>query len=240
MPLRVTDVVAETHDTKTFHLVDAEAGRCQFDYHAGQYLTFRFDNFQGKPIARSYTMSSSPLQEDFVSITVKRTVGGKVSNWLYDNLKVGMVLRARGALGKFCYDSDSDQSHLFMIAAGSGVTPFLSIIRQFMHPKVASPPTSMSLLVSYRTMQDRIGWQELKAFSRKDRFNLYLTLTGEKTADFRYGRIAPNMLAEVVGSSMAGKTFMICGPEAMMRTAIDFLLANGADKKQIKTESFLT
>lgn len=240
MKLRVTAVIDETHDTRTFRLVDNEEGGCQFDYHAGQYLTFRFDNFEGGAIARSYTISSSPCQSDFVSITVKRTVGGVVSNWLYDNLQKGMILRARGAMGSFCYDVERDHSHLFMVAAGSGVTPFLSIIRQFMPSDARGAPVEMSLLVSYRTTRDLIGWQELQAFSTAPRFNLHLTLTGEQDQRFRHGRIDASMLKDVLKGSIAAKTFMLCGPEAMMQTAIAALLAAGVDKAQIRTESFST
>ncbi len=240
MKLRVVAIVSETHDTRTFQMVDAEVGGCQFDYHAGQYLTFRFDHFEGRAIARSYTISSSPCQQDFVSITVKRTVGGVVSNWLYDNLHEGAVLRARGALGRFCYDIDRDHPHLFMVAAGSGVTPFLSIIRQFMPSDARGAPQEMSLLVSYRTRRDLIGWQELQAFAKAAHFHLHLTLTGERDRRFLHGRINAALLNTVLAGRIAGKTFMLCGPEAMMQIVTAALLDAGVDAEQIRTESFST
>ena len=240
MKLRVIAVVDETHDTRTFQMADAEEGGCRFDYHAGQYLTFRFDHFEGGAIARSYTISSSPCQRDFVSITVKRTVGGVVSNWLYDNLHEGMILRARGAIGSFCYDIERDHPHLFMIAAGSGVTPFLSIIRQFMPTAAAGAPAVMSLLVSYRTSRDLIGWQELQTFAAASQFHLHLTLTGEQDARFLHGRIDAAMLNALFKGDIAAKTFMLCGPEAMMEMATAALLAAGFDQAQIRTESFST
>ena len=238
MLLQVIEIVAETHDTKTFKFADAEAGGCQFDYHAGQYLTFRFDNFSGKSIARSYTMSSSPVLKDHVSITVKRTQGGKVSNWLYDNLKVGSVLRARGALGKFCYDAEIDKSHLFMIAGGSGVTPFLSISRHCMLTDAPLPKT-LSLLVSYRTTNDLIGWKELSIFAKSNKFNLHLTLTGEAHPDYFHGRISSEILAKVIPTQKQDITFMLCGPSGMMQTVDAYLLRAGVDISNIKTESFL-
>lgn len=239
MKLRVIAIVNETHDTRTFRLADAEEGGCQFDYYAGQYLTFRFDHFEGRAVARSYTISSSPAQPDFVSITVKRTVGGVVSNWLYDNLREDMILRARGAMGNFCYDVTRDHPHLFMIAAGSGVTPFLSIIRQFMPATAQAAPKEMSLLVSYRTSRDLIGWQELQAFSASPRFNLHLTLTGEQDSRFQHGRINAALLNTVLQGEVTDKTFMLCGPTAMMETVSTALLAAGVDKAQIRTESFI-
>ena len=70
MNLRVDRVVHDTHDTDTFILVDADEGGRAFDYIAGQYLTFRFDDIEAKPIVRSYTMSSSPNQPGFAAFTV--------------------------------------------------------------------------------------------------------------------------------------------------------------------------
>lgn len=237
MSLRVVNISNDTHDTKTFDLVDAETGGQQFDYHAGQYLTFRFDNFTGKPLARSYTMSSSPIQTEHVSITVKKTTGGKVSSWLYDNVQIGTVLRARGALGRFCYDPEVDKQHLYMIAAGSGITPFLSIIRQIMRAQ-APAPQHLSLLVSYRTSRDLIGWQELTEFARQQRFSLHTTLTGEEHPDYMYGRVNATMLAKVIPPEPNAITFMLCGPDAFMQTVNTYLLESGVAQANIKSESF--
>src|SRR5690606_3090039 len=112
MNMRVERVIKETHDTDTFVLVDADDGGRVFDYLAGQYLTFRFDDITEKPIVRSYTMSSSPLQPDFSAFTVKRVEGGVVSNWLCDHVKAGSILRARGPIGRFCFDHAKDKKHL--------------------------------------------------------------------------------------------------------------------------------
>lgn len=241
MPLRVSEILTETHDCKTFRFIDAQLGGRQFDYQAGQYLTFRFDDLGGKPLARSYTMSSSPCQKDFVSITVKRTTGGVVSNWLYDNLQPSMVLRARGALGKFCYDAANDPPHLFMIAGGSGIAPFLSISRQFVTDDTGAPQT-MQLLVSQRTHRDLIAWQELQTFTQHDNYRLHLTLSGERLAEPAtfYGRITDKILEQVIGQKFNDTCFMLCGPEQMMQTTRNYLSTNGVDSKYIRTESYST
>src|SRR4051812_11512541 len=104
MNMRVDKIIDDTHDTKTFILVDADEGGRPFDYIAGQYLTFRFDQIADKPIVRSYTMSSSPNQQGYSSFTVKRVESGVISNWLCNHIKVGDVLRGRGPIGRFCFD----------------------------------------------------------------------------------------------------------------------------------------
>ena len=240
MPLQVSEILTETHDCKTFRFIDGQRGGRQFDYRAGQYLTFRFDDLGGRPLARSYTMSSSPCQKDFVSITVKRTTGGVVSNWLYDNLQPAMILRARGALGKFCYDANNDPPHLFMIAAGSGIAPFLSISRQYMTDNNGAPQT-MQLLVSQRTHRDLIAWQELQTFAQHDHYQLYLTLSGERAEPATFhGRINDQILAQVIGKKLNDTCFMLCGPEQMIETTRSYLSTNGVADQHIKTESYST
>ena len=241
MNLRVTEVINETHDTDTFVMVDADEGGRLFDYIAGQYLTFRFDDIAEKPLVRSYTMSSSPLQLNSSAFTVKRVEKGLISNWLCDKVKVGTILRARGPIGKFCWDPAQDKPHLFMVAGGSGVTPFVSIMREFAG-RCGTPgaPERMTLLVSYRSKEDLILWKDLEAINNSPNCKVLTTLSREDlTAEgFLYGRINEAMLKKVVGADFDGTTFMTCGPEVIMDLTVATCRAAGVADAQIKTESF--
>ncbi len=240
MNLRVSAIVDETHDTKTFVLVDADEGGRQFDYDAGQYLTFRFDNIEAKPLVRSYTMSSSPNQKDFIAFTVKRVEKGLVSNWLCDQIKEGDVMRARGPIGKFCYQPTKHREHLIMVAAGSGVTPFVSMLREH-SSKLGQQgsPKKMTLLVAYRSQQDLICWQDLLAVKNIPGITVKTTLTREEsTEEFLHGRPNPNMLDAVFGSEYANATFMTCGPEEMMNMVVEHCRSKGAPEEQVELESF--
>jgi ferredoxin-NADP reductase len=241
MNLRVADVVRETHDTDTFILVDADEGGRAFDYTAGQYLTFRFDDVGPKPLVRSYTMSSSPNQPDFAAFTVKRVDQGVISNWLCDHVKVGSILRARGPIGKFVYDPTQDEGRLVMVAGGSGVTPFVSIMRAHVG-SMGKPgsPKQMTLLVSYRSKEDLICWKELMQFKDVPGMAVYTTLSREdKTREgFWHGRITDEHIARAVGGSYADTTYMSCGPTAIMDHAVAHLRAAGVPEHRIKTESF--
>lgn len=241
MSLRVTQVVVETPDTHTFHLVDAEEDGCPFDYFAGQYLTFRFDDLAAKPIVRSYTMSSSPRQEGFAAFTVKRVEKGLVSNWLCDHVKVGSILKARGPIGKFCYDPSIDAEHLVMVAGGSGVTPFVSIMREFCDRLgQEGSPRKMSLLVSYRSVVDIICKKELDMIASHAGNRVLVTLSREERPDlgYAYGRITEPLLQDVFGSESVRITMMTCGPTAIMDQAVAFGQKIGLTPAQIKTESF--
>ena len=117
-PVRITRVVDETPDTRTFAL-DA-----RFPYRAGQFLTFKVCG-----TLRSYSMSSSPDTDAEVCVTVKRVPGGLVSGWMHQGLKPGDTLETSGPSGSFCLREDADDRPLVAYAGGSGVTPVFSLVK---------------------------------------------------------------------------------------------------------------
>ena len=241
MNLKVQQVIVETHDTKTFVLVDGDEGGRPWDYWAGQYLTFRFDGVAEKPIVRSYTMSSSTNQGDICGFTVKRVEKGIISNWLCDNIKVGDVLRARGPIGRFIYEPEKDREHLVMVAAGSGVTPFVSIMREYADKIGATgAPKRMTLLVSYKSRQDLILAKDLEAFAKIAGCQVVVTLSRDPSApaNFWQGRITSDQIIKAVNNDFANTTFMSCGPTAIMDLTGEVARAKGVPDAQIKNESF--
>ena len=124
--LRVAEVVCETADVSSFifHVPDDLSEK--YAYRAGQFLTFRVE-FDGVAHLRSYSMSSSPLVDERMRVTVKRVAGGVVSNWMNDVLAPGDELVATVPSGTFVVDGDAGEMVAF--AGGSGITPVLSIIK---------------------------------------------------------------------------------------------------------------
>ncbi len=243
MNLRVSQVIHETLDTRTFYFVDHEDGGRAFDYRPGQYLTFRFDELGPKPIARSYTMSSSPCESDYVAVTIKEMHKGVVSQFFVQDVKIGDVLRARGPIGKFCYFSGQDQEHLAMIAAGSGVTPFTSMLREYApHLGEEGAPKRMTLLVSYRSTDDLINWDLLQEVSKVPGIRIVTTLSRQDARDlgFLYKRIDADMLRSVFSEDLSKTTFMTCGPQEMMDLSANFLKEQGVPPQCIKIESYET
>jgi ferredoxin-NADP reductase len=92
---RVVDV---THDVKSFHF--EPDGEFAFSFDPGQFITLQLD-IEGEHIARCYTISSPPTRPHLISITVKRVIGGTVSNWLHDNVTDGTRVTAQAPLGGF-------------------------------------------------------------------------------------------------------------------------------------------
>ncbi|MGE0174234.1 MAG: ferredoxin--NADP reductase [Oligoflexales bacterium] len=243
MPLTIEEIRQEAPDTLTYILIDKdEPTGIGFDYEPGQYLTFRFDNVLEKPLVRSYTMSSSPCQKGFVAFTVKKVDDGVISTWLMDSVKVGDVLRARGPIGKFCYFPNEHHKRLFMIGAGSGVTPFVSILREWDQIlRLGKNKANLELLGVFRSQADIICAQELNDAGKNQDIKIHYALTRETSSghSFYSGRPTPEMLDSAIGS-YANTTFMICGPEGLMTTVISHLKHHGVEEKDILTESFFS
>jgi ferredoxin-NADP reductase len=123
----------------------------------GQFLTFHWF-LEGKRVLRSYTISSSPTRSEYVEITPKRVQNGCVSHFLHDEAKLGLVVEATGPHGKFYFDEMVHRS-IVLIAAGSGITPIISIVRYIGDLRL---PTPVTLLYFVRTEKDIIFEAELE------------------------------------------------------------------------------
>lgn len=234
--LKVADIIEETHDVKTFRLVGETP--VLFSYRPGQFVTLLLD-LDGEAVQRSYSISSSPSRPHVLEITVKRVPGGRVSNWLCDHVAVGQSLTLKGPAGRFtCFDSPA--SKMLFIAAGSGISPIMSMIRWIADTMA---DVDVALLASFRSPADIIFRKELDLISaRHPRFRIALTLTsasGEQTDAWTglTGRIGKSRLAEMA-SDLDQRPVFLCGPEpfaAAVRNSLDEL---GFDQSKLYSESF--
>ena len=127
--VRVVEVVRETPDAHSLVLEPLDGDR--FDYRAGQFLTVRVPSERPGGAARCYSLCSSPLRDDRLKVTVKRTRAGYASNWLCDHVEAGHELEVLPPAGTFVpADLDTD---FLLLAGGSGITPVLSILKSALH-----------------------------------------------------------------------------------------------------------
>jgi 3-ketosteroid 9alpha-monooxygenase subunit B len=127
--VRVVEVVRETTDAHSLVLEPLDGVR--FDYRPGQFLTVRVPSERPGGAARCYSLCSSPLRDDRLKVTVKRTRDGYASNWLCDNVAAGHELEVLPPAGTFVpADLDTD---FLLLAGGSGITPVLSILKSALH-----------------------------------------------------------------------------------------------------------
>jgi hypothetical protein len=125
MNLLLAQIEQQTHDTKTLRFQIPKER--QLRAKPGQFLTFQW-TIDGQRVMRSYTISSSPVHVNYVEITPKCMENGCVSVFLNERAKPGQTVEARGPYGQFYFDETVHKS-IVLIAAGSGITPMISMLR---------------------------------------------------------------------------------------------------------------
>jgi 3-ketosteroid 9alpha-monooxygenase subunit B len=128
--LRVAAVVAETDEACSLVFDVPSELVSAFEYQPGQFLTLRIPSERDGSVARCYSLSSSPLTGDPLTVTVKRTPGGYASHWITANVRPGTELEVLPPAGMFVPSSLDDD--ILLLAAGSGITPAMSILKSVM------------------------------------------------------------------------------------------------------------
>jgi 3-ketosteroid 9alpha-monooxygenase subunit B len=208
----VTRIIKETADTLTYVLAPHDQ---PFAYRAGQFCTFRV-TVDGEELYRSYSMSSAPETDSELMTTVKRVAGGKVSNWMVDNVVEGDELTMTRAAGTFVLGPSSVP--LLAFAGGSGVTPILSLAKS----ALATTDRAVRLLCADRDRASVIfeaAWDELV-----ERYPGRLSV--QRHIDAETGLLNPDAVTEFVGSDTAAECY-VCGPEGFM-TVVRGALPDGA------------
>ncbi|HJQ05032.1 MAG TPA: FAD-binding oxidoreductase [Nocardioides sp.] len=227
----VSDV---THDVKNF--VFEPEGDQLFEFDAGQFLTLKLD-IDGTPVNRCYTISSPPTRPNRIAITVKRVVGGKVSNWIHDNVVPGTKLPTLAPLGSFTLTRKPAEKLLFL-SAGSGITPLMSMLRTLYD---LGSDADVVFLHSARTPSDIVFRSELAAIEMLMP-NLRVVhiceadYPSERWGGMR-GRISPTMLQTIVPDFLERTTFN-CGPAPYMEAVRRILGELGSDLSGYHEESF--
>jgi ferredoxin-NADP reductase len=232
MNLLLTQIEQQTHDTKTLRFQLPKERR--FRAKPGQFLTFQW-TIDGQRVSRSYTISSSPIHETYLEVTPKRMENGVVSVFLNDLAKPGLTVEARGPYGQFYFDETLHKS-IVLIAAGSGITPMISMLRYIEDLKLA---TSVTLLYCVRTASDIIFQNELARLGTSlPNFNYEVRLSQpDATWEGHSGRLTREFVSQYV-IDFASPTFFLCGPEGFMNNARQILSTLGVNQDRILQESF--
>lgn len=232
MTLLLTQIEQQTHDTKTLRFL--VPGERNVAAKAGQFLTFHWF-INGKRVLRSYTISSSPTHTNYVEITSKRLDNGCVSNFLHDHAKLGLTVEASGPHGTFFFD-ETVHRNIVLIAAGSGITPMISIVRYITDLRL---PTPVTLLYCVRTHKDIIFEAELEKMRNiAPNFNYSVSLSQpDDTWPGHRGHLTQDFICEHV-TDLDTPTFFLCGPQAFMEKTCQILLSLGVGENRITEESF--
>lgn len=232
--LRVERIVRETPSVSTFRLCSSDGGPLPFTFTPGQFLNVAF-GIGGARMNRSYSISSSPNERDYVEVTVKREERGAVSRHMVDLLKVGDEIEAGGPVGKFTF-TGTEADSVVLIGAGVGITPMMSIARYLTEQ---SWPGDIFYVYGCRSPTDLIFGKAIAALEQRNP-KLHVAITMSKpTPDWKgpRGRITKEFLVGAV-PDLAARRVQLCGPPTMMDAIKELLTEIGVTPENLKTEAF--
>jgi ferredoxin-NADP reductase len=230
---RVVELVEETAQTTSIVLEPADWP----GHDAGQHVDVRLTAEDGYQAQRSYSIASAPEDEHLV-LTVERLDDGEVSPYLVGELRPGDELELRGPIGGYFVWNQSLAGPLLLIAGGSGIVPFRSMLR---HRSATGSDVAVRLLYSARALDDVIYRDELARFAAAgDGVDVSFTLTREWPEDWtgHRGRIDGKLLDEVSWPAANMPLTYICGPSGFVESASGTLVGGGHDPRRIRTERF--
>jgi ferredoxin-NADP reductase len=202
-------------------------------HQAGQHVDVRLTAEDGYTAERAYSISSAPGEP--VTITVERLDSGEVSPYLTEELRPGDELELRGPVGGYFVWDPADASPLLLVAGGSGVAPFRSVLR---HRARTGSTVPIRMLYSARSLPDVIYRAELDTYHDGARVILTLTRTQPPGWTGYSGRVNAALLAETSWPARQDPIAFVCGPTRFVETVAETLVDLGYPAERVKTERF--
>ena len=238
-PLTVKKITRETADCVSLTFDVPASLKKEFEFKEGQNIVIKYLH-QGEEIRRSYSICNAP-HEGELKVAVKKIHGGIFSTYANEQLQEKQTLEVMPPSGKFnAHLTTHSFPNYLAIAAGSGITPVISIIKHTLHTK---PNSRFTLLYGNQNRSSVIFFEELEGLKNQymDRLTIINILSREKTdAEVLYGRIDSaklSSLQKIITYSSFNAAYL-CGPEAMIFDTAAFLENNGLEKKNIHFELF--
>lgn len=238
-PLKVSKIIKETEQASSLVFEVPENLKKQFKYHPGQFITLLVqdgDSF----VKRSYSMTSAPETDSRLSITIKRL--GRTSNYLLDTVKVGDQLQVLPPEGSFFQKPAKKPTHYLFFAAGSGITPFLSMTKSLLKTR---PDSQISLVYANVNEKSIIFKDELERLEKEHpkRFSVIHVLeTPENNWAGRKEMLAADTVGEILDellkSSPNRAEYYVCGPVGYINLVESTLLSRSIPAERIHAEKF--
>ena len=240
--LRIDDVKRETADAISLSFAIPDELKADYAFAPGQYLTLR-NVFDGEDVRRSYSICSG-LDDGELRIAIKRVDGGRFSNWAAEALQAGDAIDVMTPTGRFGIAPDPAAARIHVgFAAGSGITPILSIIRSVL---AREPKSRFFLFYGNRSTGDMLFGEELADLKDRflGRFSVFHVLSQEEQdIDILNGRLDAEKLRKLLGRvvplTMVDHAF-VCGPLGMSETVEAALKEGGVAPERIHVERFVS
>ncbi len=240
-PLTIKEIKNETNDCVSVLFDMPGELKKSFAFQQGQSLTMRA-TINGEEVRRTYSLCSSPLDNEW-RVAIKKVDSGLFSTYANDTLKTGDVLEVMEPVGKFYTELNPvNKKNYLAFAAGSGITPVLSIIKTTLRTE---PGSTFTLVYGNKSRSSIIFFEELEGLKNKfiDRFNFFNIISRERTESVinsgRINRDKLNELAKLLDYATTDEIF-ICGPEEMIFCIKEFFLEKNIAEKNIHFELFAT
>lgn len=241
-PVKVKDIRRETPEAVSVAFEVPKNAQEDFKFKQGQYLTLKA-MIAGEEVRRSYSVCVSPL-EDELRVAVKEVPNGKFSTFVNRHLAVGDTLEAMTPMGKFFTETDPINENVYVaFAAGSGITPIMSILKTVL---LAEPQSRFVLFYANKNSETIIFRDQLEDLKNTymERLSVHHLLSREdRESPLFNGRINGDKcrtFARLFFEPAKVEAFFICGPESMMLDLSESLQDLGVPKKRIHFELFGT
>lgn len=211
-----------------------------FSFKAGQFITIKYMDGDVE-LRRAYSISSSPKQND-ITVGIKKVIDGTFSLHANTALKAGDVLEVMSPEGRFTYEPRNEPQHIAAFAAGSGITPIMSISRTALE---GHPENTMVLVYGNQSLVETMFYKEILDLIQKypDRFFVQFIYSRNREDESLFGRIEPSTVNFIIKNKFKDTdfdAFYLCGPEPMIESISETLKANNIETDRIYLELFTT
>ncbi len=241
-PLVVQDVRKETDDTVSIAFEIPTELTNDYQFVSGQYITIR-KIIDGEELRRSYSICATP-QDGELRVAVKRVEDGRFSSWATADLKIGETLDVMTPSGHFQLVPEiSATKNYALFAAGSGITPIISIAKTIL---MHEPMSTVTLVYGNKGFSSIIFREELEALKNKfiNRFQLIHVLSRESLGNpLQKGRIDKDKVELIGRTLLRGEhidAVYSCGPEEMIHAVKNAMMGSGVPESKIHFELFGT
>ncbi len=240
--LKVSDKRQETRDSVSLAFDIPEQLTDAYQFVQGQYLTLKTE-LNGEEVRRSYSICSG-VNDGEIRVAIKRVPGGQFSTFANEHLNVGDSLDVMTPTGHFYTELDPERSgNYLMVAAGSGITPILSLMKTTLK---AEPRSQITLIYGNRATSSTMFREQLEDLKNAylGRLNLIFVFSREQQdIDLYNGHIDKEKCAKLFSRWIDVKSLtgaFICGPEDMTQTVRDTLIESGVAQDRVHFELFAT
>ena len=237
--LTVKKILKETPDAVSIHFEIPQNLKDTFRFKAGQYLTLE-TTIEGKKVRRAYSLCSTP-ESDLHSVVVKEVQGGHFSVYANKGLREGDTIDVLPPEGNFIFEPHPNNKNTYVaFAAGSGITPIISIIKTALEQE---PESKFLLVYGNKSPEDTIFMKALMDLQQdyQSRFFLEFVFSRKEVDDYQFGRISKaiaNYFLKNKYKELSPSSYFLCGPESMIAEVKSTLIEKGVAENSIHFELF--